>query len=145
MFEKFTGADKNFFNEFEQLIGFELPADYSNFLLYTYGGTFKELEDSFLLKNIGEQIFIDCLFGFREERSLNLCNWYKEYELELPQNTIIIGNTYGAGLIILIWDENAKGVYLWDDSLELEQSTEECCTYKITETFEDFMNLLNIN
>ena len=37
------------------------------------------------------------------------------------------------------------GVYLWDDSLELEQSTEECCTYKITETFEDFMNLLNIN
>ena len=69
-------------------------------------------------------------------------SWHNEYSEELPENTIIIGNTINAGLILLIWQDDWKGVFLWDHCLELEQSTEEDCLYRISDSFELFVNLL---
>lgn len=144
MFKKFDGANEKLIKEFEEEIKFELPIDYSEFLLETNGGTFDNFENGFMIESNNEEIQMDSLFGFKDERSLNLINWYKEYKLELPENTLIIGNTYGAGLILLIWKNDIKGVYLWGDSLELENSTEDSCTYKIADSFNDFIDMIKI-
>lgn len=140
MFEEFNGADESLIKKLESKINFKLPYDYTDFLLRTNGGVFKDFMHSFAIENNNEQIQMDSLFGFKEERSLNLLSWFNEYESELPECTLIIGTTYGAGLIIMNCDNKTKGIYLWDDGLELEQSTEESCTYKIAENFNDFIN-----
>ena len=71
-------------------------------------------------------------------------SWYNEYDEELSETTIIIGNTINAGLILLIWEDDWKGIFLWDYCLELEQSTEEDCLYRISDCFEAFLNSLQI-
>ena len=38
-----------------------------------------------------------------------------------------------------------KGVFLWDHCLELEQSTEEDCLYRISDNFDLFFNSLQIS
>ena len=88
---------------------------------------------------------IDVLFGFNQVRSLCLNSWYNEYGEELPEETIIIGNSINAGLILLIWQDDWKGVFLWDHCLELEQSTEEDCLYRISDNFDLFFNSLQIS
>ena len=55
------------------------------------------------------------------------------------------GNSINAGLILLIWQDDWKGVFLWDHCLELEQSTEEDCLYRISDNFDLFFNSLQIS
>ena len=139
--EKETQVD-----EFEQLIGVRLPREYRKFLIeYYIEGINRHLAEenvSITVDDVNEQIGIDALFDFTEKRSLNLLSWYKEYEDELPEKSIIIGNSCGCGVFVLIWQEDWKGVFLWDRALVLENSTEEECLYRITDNFDEFIKKL---
>ena len=128
--------------ELEQLVQARLPMDYRDFLINCNGDGFAVKDVSLTIEGVNEQIGIDAMFGFHEKRSLNLITWYQEYQNELPENAIIIGNSCGAGLLLLIWQEDWQGVFLWDDALVLESSTEEDCLYCIADSFKEFWKLL---
>ena len=132
MFNKFDGEIIDKVAEFEQIVKMDLPKDYKDFLLDTNGGQFVDEVHTFWVEELKDNIGIDVLFGFDRERSLCLNSWYNEYEEELPENTVIIGNSINAGLIILIWQEDWQGVFLWDHCLNLEQSTEEDCLIEMS-------------
>lgn len=115
----------------------KLPDDYKQFLTNTNGGQFVNQIYTLWVDELQEDIGIDVLFGFHNLRSLCLMDWYQEYVEDLPENTIIIGNSINAGLILLIWQDDWKGIFLWDHCLEREQSTEECL-YQIADRFDSF-------
>lgn len=142
MFRKFGGEMRDRIEEYENTIHMRLPNDYRQFLADTNGGQFVDEVYTFWVEALKQDIGIDVLFGFHDLRSLCLENWYQEYIEDLPENTIIIGNSINAGLILLIWQEDWKGVFLWDNCLELEQSTEEDCLYQIANAFDLFYTSL---
>lgn len=144
MFKTFGGEINEKLQQYENSIQMNLPEDYRQFLIETNGGIFKNEEYSFWVEEIQEFIPIDVLFGFHQMRSLCLNTWYQEYEYELLENTTIIGDTSCYGLILLIWQKDWKGIYLWDHCLELENSTEEYCIYKIADNFESFFRSITI-
>lgn len=144
MFKKFDGEIINKVAEYEQTVKMELPKDYRDFLVNTNGGQFVDEIHTFWVDELKENIGVDVLFGFNQARSLCLNSWHNEYDEELPENTIIIGNSINAGLILLICQEDWKGIFLWDHCLNLEQSTEEDCLYRISDSFELFFNSLEV-
>ena len=145
MFKAFGGDISEKITEYEKVLKMQFPEDYKQFLIKTNGGEFQDDIQIFWVDELQEDIAIDLLFGFEHVRSLNLLDWYKEYSEELPENTIIIGDSINAGLILLIWQDDWQGIFLWDHCLELEQSTEEDCLYRIADTFEMFLNSLRYN
>lgn len=145
MFKKFDGIIVDEVICYEETVKMRLPKDYKEFLLDTNGGQFIDEIHTFWVDELKENIGIDVLFGFNQVRSLCLNSWYNEYGEELPEETIIIGNSINAGLILLIWQDDWKGVFLWDHCLELEQSTEEDCLYRISDNFDLFFNSLQIS
>ena len=120
----------------------QIPDDYKEFLIRTNGGQFIDEVHTFWVNELQQEIGIDVLFGLGLARSLCLNEWHEEYSDDLPENTIIIGNSINAGLILLIWQEDWKGIFLWDHCLDLEQSTEEDCLYRITDRFDLFSGML---
>ena len=144
MFKDFDGTVIVEVIQFEETVKMKLPNDYKEFLLDTNGGQFTDEIHLFWVDELKENIGMDVFFGFNQARSLCLYDWYNEYAVELPEETVIIGYSINAGLILLIWQEEWKGVFLWDHCLELEQSTEEDCLYLISDTFEEFLNALQI-
>lgn len=144
MFEKFGEVLIDTINQYESTINMKLPRDYKEFLAHTNGGQFVEKIHTFWVDELKQSIGIDVLFGFNQAKSLCLDSWYKEYSEELLENTIIIGNSINAGLILLIWQDDWKGVFLWDHCLELEQSTEEDCLYRIADRFDLFFDSLQV-
>ncbi len=142
MFKKFNGANDNYIKEYEDAVHMVLPKDYREFLLDTNGGCFEDELYTVGVEELKEEVGIDVLFGFNMDRSLCLNTWYDEYKYDLEEDMVIIGNSINAGLILLIWKEHVKGIFLWDHCLELEQSTPEECLYKIAGSFEEFINSL---
>ena len=131
MFKKFDGIIVDEVICYEETVKMKLPKDYKEFLLDTNGGQFIDEIHMFWVDELKENIGIDVLFGFNPVRSLCLNSWYNEYGDELPEETIIIGNSIK--------------VFLWDHCLELEQSTEEDCLYRISDNFDLFFNSLQIS
>lgn len=144
MFKKFNGANNSIINQFENYVKMKLPKDYREFLLNTNGGHFDEEIHTFWVEELQQNIGIDVLFGLNQVRSLCLNDWYDEYSEDLLENTIIIGDSINSGLILLIWQDDWKGIFLWDHCLELEQSTEEDCLYRIADQFDLFFDSLQV-
>ena len=144
MFKKFGGEISNKIEEYESIVSMKLPDDYKQFLVNTNVGQFVNEIHTFWVEELKQDIGMDVLFGFDNLRSLCLTNWYEEYIEDLPENTIIIGNSINAGLILLIWQDDWKGIFLWDHCLDLEQSTEEDCLYRIANAFNLFYASLKI-
>lgn len=142
MFKKFGGEIISKLETYEKNANTKLPEDYKQFLIHTNGGQFINEIYTFWVEELEMNIGIDVLFGFNLSKSLCLTTWYKEYVDDLPENTIIIGNSINAGLILLIWQNDWKGIFLWDLSLDLEQSTEENCLYRIADNFNQFYSSL---
>lgn len=142
MFKEFGGKITADISEYENRIKMQIPDDYKEFLIRTNGGQFIDEVHTFWVNELQQEIGIDVLFGLGLARSLCLNEWHEEYSDDLPENTIIIGNSINAGLILLIWQEDWKGIFLWDHCLDLEQSTEEDCLYRITDRFDLFSGML---
>lgn len=119
----------------------ELPKDYINFLLRYNGGNI-ELNDENVIyvDDLGENINIDVLFGVNtKEPELSVEFWTNKYKNEMPQDTIIIGDSYQHGFVILLCFGEDAGVYYWDDTYEFPRSDDEANTYFIADTFTDFV------
>ena len=145
----FIGYGKNtieMVDEFEQYIGFSLPKDYRQFLLQYNGGKTQERYYTFYIVELNENIPLNVLYGLNTEiKQVNLKVWHDEYKEDLLENSIIIGSDPGAGMIVLINDDEDGGIYYWDDSWHFEQSDEENNIYKIADSFQDFFdNLIDI-
>ena len=144
MFKRFGGDIQNKLVDYEKNLNIHLPGDYIEFLVSTNGGQFINEVHTFWVNELKQDIGIDVLFGFEHARSLCLTSWYEEYYDELPEKTIIIGNSINAGLIVLIWQVDWKGIFLWDHCLELEQSTEEDCLYRVADDFGLFYDMIEV-
>jgi hypothetical protein len=68
---------------------------------------------------------------------------HEEFEEDLLPESLIIGDDPGSGLIVLITDDENYGVYYWDHSFYFSQSTEEENTYKISDSFSQFIQNLS--
>lgn len=120
-----------------------LPDDYKNFLMQTNGACTDGEVTTFFVPELNEDIPLDTIFGYNLERSFNLIDFYELLSDDLEKDMIPIGCDVFGGTILLVNQESAQGIYYWDDSLSFEHSTEECCVYKIANTFTEFIKLLN--
>ncbi len=134
----FGNASEEMINKFEQEIGFMLPEDYRKFLYEYNGGTAKKRYSTFFVEALNQEIPLDVLFGLNVDQ-LDLQKWNDEYREDMLENTIIIGDDPGNGLIVLI-NSLDKGVYYWDHSFYFEQSNEAENTYFIAGSFQEFLD-----
>ncbi|ANB59920.1 SMI1/KNR4 family protein [Anoxybacteroides amylolyticum] len=128
-------------DEFEQYIGFSLPEDYRHFLLQYNGGKPRERYYSFFVEELNESIPLNVLYGLDTDiEQVNLKVWHDEYRDDLIENCIIIGSDPGSGMIVLVNDNEERGVYYWDHSWHFDQSNEENNLYKISDSFQNFFD-----
>lgn len=126
----------------EDEIGFTLPNDYKEFLINFNGGVPEVKYSTFKLNELEENIGLQVLYGLDLEENLNLREWYEEYEDDLLDDCLIIGHGIGFGFIVLVNSPEVSGVYFWDNSFELENSSEDENIYKISDTFREFIEEL---
>lgn len=140
----FGGASLETINNFEKSIGFLLPNDYKQFLMKYNGGTARIRYSTFKVKELNENIPLDVLYGIGiEKKQLDLQEVNDEYIDDILANCIIIGDDPGAGMIVLINDDDFQGIYYWDHSFYFSQSSDEKNIYKIADSFKDFIDGLN--
>ena len=126
----------------EEEIGFTLPNDYKEFLINFNGGVPEVKYSTFKLNELEENIGLRVLYGLNVEEKLDLREWYEEYEDDLLDDCLIIGHGIGFGFIVLVNSPEISGVYFWDNSFELENSSEDENIYKISDTFKEFIQEL---
>ena len=128
----------------EDEIGFTLPNDYKEFLINFNGGVPEVKYSTFTLNELEENIGLQVLYGLDLEENLDLREWYEEYEDDVLDDCLIIGHGIGFGFIVLVNSPEVSGVYFWDNSFELDNSSEDENIYKISDTFRQFIDELKI-
>ena len=128
----------------EDELGFTLPNDYKEFLINFNGGVPEVKYSTFKLNELEENIGLQVLYGLDLEENLDLREWYEEYEDDLLDDCLIIGHGIGFGFIVLVNSPEVSGVYFWDNSFELDNSSEDENIYKISDTFRQFIDELKI-
>ena len=128
----------------EDEIGFTLPNDYKEFLINFNGGVPEVKYSTFTLNELEENIGLQVLYGLDLEENLDLREWYEEYEDDLLDDCLIIGHGIGFGFIVLVNSPEVSGVYFWDNSFELDNSSEDENIYKISDSFRQFIDELKI-
>jgi len=129
---------------FEDKYSVTLPEDYKMFLLECNGCIVEEQDRKRVyVSGISDYIDVEVLFGIETgEKNCDIENWMDLFLDELLAKTLIIGNDIMQGLLLIINDEINNGIYYWDDSYNFEMSCDEKNTYKICDTFEEFLALL---
>ncbi|UZQ51671.1 SMI1/KNR4 family protein [Clostridium kluyveri] len=136
----FGGASLEAIKNFEKSIGFSLPEDYKQFLI-EYNGEARVRYSTFKVEELNENIPLDVLYGLGvEKKQLDLQKVNDEYIDDMLPNCIIIGDDLGAGMIVLINDDDYEGVYYWDHSFHFAQSSEEENIYKVADSFKAFID-----
>ena len=138
----FGKATKESIEELEESLMFPLPEDYKKFLGEYNGGTSKVRYSKFLVKELKQELSLDVLYGICVKRTFDLRECHEEFEEDMLQSSLIIGDDPGPGLIVLITGTENYGVYYWNHSFHFPQSSEEENTYKIADSFTDFINEL---
>lgn len=140
-FTRFGNASTEMIDSFEQHIGFQLPDDYKKFLREYNGGMQADGYPTFYVEELNENIPLSVLYGLNTDKTeSDLQDWHDEYADDLIPNSIIIGDDPGSGLIVLLHDPEAKGIYYWDPAFNFEQSTEDQNMYRIAESFSSFFD-----
>jgi len=128
----------------EKKIGFKLPVDYALFLENNNGGVIEHYQ-TFFVKELGQDVILDVLFGIeREHRGLDLSFWFDEKKDDLPEKSLVIGKDPGGNFILLVNSKDNKGIYYWGANgfFLTATSTEEKNTYLIDFSFTKFINEL---
>ncbi|MGG4268084.1 SMI1/KNR4 family protein [Peribacillus simplex] len=132
-------------NNFEKFVGFEIPADYKQFLLKNNGGTTSVQNSRFYVNALDTLVCLNVLYGLDlQDKELDLQKCHEEYREDLHKNCIIIGNDTCAGKILLINNEEEKGVYFWDQGWYSDPSGQDENIYKVAESFQSFIEGLKI-
>lgn len=147
--EKFGSATKDAIARLEEKFSLKLPEDYKNFLVETNGGVVdgEKTKGIVLSEEYGEnlEVNVDVFFGVdTEENATNIDYWMEQDYLEddILENTVLIGDTYQHGFIVLICEGEDKGVYYWDDTYTFEQSSDEGNMYWIADTFTEMLEMM---
>lgn len=123
-----------------------LPEDYKNFLEESNGGRcpFYEFENSIEIKNINEEINVAVLYGIKTGvKNFDIEDWTDEYLDDLFSNSIIIGNSLQHGFLVFwLSGDGNEGIYYYDDTYNLEGSSDENNAYFLARTFTEFLELV---
>lgn len=142
--KKFGNANESNILAFEHKYNLKLPEDYIQFLLRFNGGVADPDDNEVFVRYLKENINVDVLYGLNVDNTeLDIECRMKLYKDELPNDTVIIGDSYQYGLIVLLCSGDDAGIYYWDDTYEYECSNDDNNTFFIADTFTDFAkNLL---
>jgi hypothetical protein len=140
--KKFRETSINDIISLEQRFNVILPQDYIDFLLQYNGGNV-EIDDDcgIYVRYLKEYIHVDVLFGLDTGyQNANIDTWMSDNIIasDMPENTIIIGDSIEHGFIVLLCAGEDAGVYYWDHAYEFKCSNDESNTYFIADTFTDF-------
>ncbi len=139
---RFEIGNEKSISEIEGELNVSLPNDYREFLLQNNGA--KIDNGYFFVKELNEHILMDTFFGANNsKKALDLIEVNNEFEGEIPPKSILIGDEPGGGLILLVNDGEDNGIYYYDHSYSFEQSSDEKNSYLISNTFHDFIDMLN--
>lgn len=123
-----------------------LPEDYKNFLKENNGGQSPsyEFENSIEIKNINEEINVATLYGIKTAvKNFDIEDWTDEYLDDLFSNSIIIGDSLQHGFLVLwLSGDEDEGIYYYDDTYNLEASSDENNAYFLARTFTEFLELV---
>ena len=128
---------------FEAKIGFRLPQDYRGFLEHYNGGRFTDCRQD-IKADIISSVTCDNFFGLNLQQGLDLCFWHEEMRVELPLQSLLIGNESCGGFFLLCCDSKDAGVYFYDHSYSFPSSTDSGNTYLIAPSFEQLAELIRI-
>ena len=124
----------------ESRFDIRLPNDYFEFLCTVGGGVIEKINNDIYVKSISDIIYVDVLFGLNTQyKNANIIMWTDKYLNEMPEGTIIIGDTLEHGFIVLLCSGEDAGIYYWDDTYHFSCSNDESNTYFISDTFTDFV------
>lgn len=135
-------ADIQAIQAFEKKYNLQLPKDYVDFLLQFNGGDVV-LDDNneVFVRYLNDRIHIDVFFGINTgEPQLDLDWRMEKYKDDISSDTVIIGDSYEHGFIVLLCSGEDAGVYYWDHTYTFECSNDESNTYFIADTFTDLIN-----
>jgi len=127
----------------ESMFDMKLPEDYTTFLLTHNGGKpeveYAEFHVDFLKKDIP----LDVLYGIGIS-DLDIIEWSNFFPEDIPPKTIVIGGDPGGAMLLLTCagDEEEDGIFYYDHAYFHEESSDECNTYFIADTFTEFINSL---
>ena len=144
--DPFGHAEEENIELLEKRFDIKLPVDYKEFLVTQNGGRnlSYNFENSIKIHQIDEVINIDTMFGINTGiKNADIEQWTEEYCNDIFEHSIIIGDTIQHGFL-LFWqsgDEN-EGLYYYDDTYQLEASSDENNAYFLAKTFSEFIELI---
>ena len=144
--DRFGFANEEAISILENKYKVVLPEDYKRFLLQENGGrnTAYKYKNLVRISQIGEEINIDVMFGVETNmKNVDIEQWTSEYRDDLFPNSIIIGDTIQHGFIVFwLSNEENRGIYYYDDTYNLEASSDENNAYFLARTFTEFLELV---
>lgn len=144
-FNKYGRLDTSIVNQLDGLLGFEVPQDYKDFLINTNGGRF-DFEDEHYILVKDKKIWIDVLYGNKENMRSSLLFWNNEYGDEIPEDAFIIGDTQDHGFIVYMCGGAQKGIYFWDDLFSIEGSSSDGKNaYLIANDMNELLKKINVS
>ncbi|MFM9329837.1 SMI1/KNR4 family protein [Paenibacillus mesotrionivorans] len=134
---------------FCEKIGVDLPMDYRQFLL-DYNGVIFRGEPCFVIPGINKTVELNTLYGLDFNTPQGTClekNYHYNFNYGLDGTTLMIGDCYTGGvgglfIMLLTEDDGTGGIYacdLFSDDFVFEESTEDNNTFKVANSFSEFM------
>jgi hypothetical protein len=131
-------------NKFEKEFSIKLPNDYKEYLLDNNGVIIEEAY--FYINELKQYISMGVFYGIEiENNTIDIVKINREFEDDILENTLLIGEDEGGGMILLIFDGSNDGIWYYDHSYFFKESTDKLNTYYICETFSEFMEILQKN
>lgn len=144
-FNKYGKLSVAMVNQLDGLLGFKVPQDYKEFLIKTNGGRF-DFEDKHYILIENKKIWIDVFYGNKKNKRSSFFFWNNEYGDEIPENSIIIGDTQDHGFIVYVCSGSQSGIYFWDDLFSIEGSSSEGKNaYFIANDMNELLKKINVS
>lgn len=142
--QSFKCLNKEQINKIESQLDVNLPTEYKTFLEQIGGGVVeKDDSNCITISEINEDIVLDVLYGEDEENEkASITFWMKQFEGELLEDAVIIGDDLLQGFLIMICEGENQGIYYWDDSYNFESSDDESNMYGIADSFGELIKQL---
>ncbi len=123
----------------------KLPIHVKTILESTNGGRFDcNCEHPIFLKDVNFEIQINVLYGLRKNKRENIYYWNNKYRHQIPENAVIIGDTWNDGFIVSVFPRE-KGIYYWDASCDFECSNEVSNAYYIADSIGKIFKMANVD